>query len=204
MKEKYIEDLQEIRSIMDRSSKFISLSGLSGITAGISAILGALLAYNTVYQDQDYLNYRKAVLNVESILQLIIIAVGVLVISIGSGLYFTKRKAKQVNQQLWDDRSKRLLINLLIPLIAGGILCIILLFKGLIGLAVPITLVFYGLALLNASKYTLSEVRSLGIAEILIGLIACQFIGYALIFWIIGFGILHIIYGIIMHYKYDG
>ena len=121
MKDKYMEDLQEIRSIMDRSSKFISLSGLSGITAGISAILGALLAYNTVYQDQDYLNYRKAVLNVESILQLIIIAVGVLVISIGSGLYFTKRKAKQVNQQLWDDRSKRLLINLLIPLIAGGI-----------------------------------------------------------------------------------
>jgi len=66
----------------------------------------------------------------------------------------------------------------------------------------PLTLIFYGLALVNASKYTLSEIRSFGIAEIVLGLIAMAFIGYGLLFWAIGFGLLHIIYGIIMHVRY--
>ena len=201
-KEKYKEDLEEIRNIMSRSSRFISLSGLSGIVAGVLALVGLYLAYETVYADQNYLVYRKAKLNSDVFWRLVAIATGLVTLAVGAGILLTQRKAHKTQEKLWDTQSKRLLINLFIPLITGGILCLILLIKGLIGLVAPMTLVFYGLALVNASKYTLSDVRSLGIMEIILGLIAFQFEGYSLIFWGIGFGLLHIIYGIGMHLKY--
>ncbi len=202
MKEKYIEDLKEIKDIMNRSSRFISLSGLSGISAGISALIGAYMAYRIVYTNQDYQEYGRIFLTNESITQLLLIALGTLILAVGTGIYFTTRETKKRNQRIWDIQTKRLLINLSIPLLTGGILCLILLFKGYIGLVAPLTLIFYGLALVNASKYTLNEIRSLGLIEIALGLIATYFIGFGLLFWSIGFGILHIIYGIIMQWRY--
>lgn len=202
-KQKYISDLEDIRNIMDRSSRFISLSGLSGVIAGILALIGAALAYYTVFINNDYYSYRVAFLDLNTTITLIAIATSILVLSIAIGIYLSWRKAKKNNQGIWDNQSKRLILNLLIPLVAGGVLCLILISKGFIGLVAPLTLVFYGLALINASKYTLTEIRSLGIAEVILGLIACQWEGSGLVFWSIGFGALHIIYGIIMYLKYD-
>lgn len=203
MEEKeYIEDLKEIKDIMNRASKFISLSGLSGIFAGVFALIGAFFAYKTVYINQDYLGYRKAILTSETISQLLFIATCTIALSVISGIYFTTRETKKRNQKAWDHHTKRLLTNLAIPLITGGILCLMLLFKGYIGIVAPLTLIFYGLSLVNASKYTLNEIRSLGLIQIALGLIATHFIGFGLLFWSIGFGLLHIVYGFIMHFKY--
>lgn len=201
-KNKYIEDLKDIKQMMNRSSKFISLSRMSGIAAGILALVGAYLAFQTIYADQNYLVYRQASLSSENLLNLLIIALMTLILSIGSGIFFTTRKAKKNKQKLWDSQTKNLLINLFIPLATGGILCFILLLKGFIGIIAPLTLIFYGLALVNASKYTLEEIRSLGLIEIILGLLGIYFIGYGLILWAIGFGILHIVYGIVMHLRY--
>jgi predicted lysophospholipase L1 biosynthesis ABC-type transport system permease subunit len=199
---KYKDDLKDIKDIMNRSSRFISLSGLSGISAGIIALIGAYIAYQTVYSKQVSLGYSRAILANQSITTLLIIAILTIALTIGAGIFFTSRKAKENKEKLWDIHPKRLLINLLIPLATGGILGLMFLLKGYIGIVAPLTLIFYGLALVNASKYTLSEIRSLGIIEIIIGLIAFQFIGYGLLFWSIGFGLLHILYGIAMHIKY--
>ncbi|MEH6679768.1 MAG: hypothetical protein V7724_04430 [Sediminicola sp.] len=202
MKEKYLADLKDIKDIMDRSSRFISLSGRSGIAAGIIALVGAYLAYTIVFANQDYMNYHSSVLTGGSLSQLLLIAVGTLVLAVGTGIYFTTQKTKKQKQKIWDHQTKRLLLNLLIPLATGGILCCMLLLKGYVGLVAPLTLIFYGLALVNASKYTLKEVRSLGLLEILLGLLSVQFIGYGLIFWAFGFGMLHIVYGTVMEFKY--
>lgn len=201
--QKYIDDLKEIKSIMSRSSRLISLSGLAGVFAGVFALAGAYLAYDTVYADQNYLGYRVAVLTNETITSLLTIAIATLILSISAGVFFTSRRAKKTNEKLWDHQTKRLLINLFIPLATGGILSLILLMKGYIGIVAPLTLIFYGLALVNASKYTLGEIRSLGLLEIALGLFATYFIGYGLIFWGIGFGVLHIIYGMVMHRRYE-
>lgn len=200
--EKYIKDLRDIKDIMNRSSRFISLSGLSGVSAGIFALIGAYLAYQNVYTNQDYLGYRKAIITTDSLMSLLLIAVITLAVSVGAGIYFTTKETKKRKQKLWDHQTKRLVVNLSIPLVTGGILCLMLLFKGYIGIVAPLTLIFYGLALVNASKYTLTEIRSLGIAEIVLGLIATHFIGYGLLFWSIGFGVLHIAYGVVMEIKY--
>jgi len=199
---KYIEDIKEIKDIMNRSSRFISLSGLSGISAGIIALIGAYAAYQTVYINQDYFGYGNAIITTESLGTLLLIAISTVVLSIVTIIYFTTKETKKRKQEIWDHKTKRLVINLLIPLLTGGILCLMLLFKGYIGVVAPLTLIFYGLALINASKYTLSEIRSLGIIQITLGLMGIHFIGFGLLFWAVGFGIIHIIYGVVMYLRY--
>lgn len=198
---KYIDDIKDIKDIMNRSSRFISLSGLSGISAGIIALIGAYAAYQAVFINQDF-GYEAVIMTADILKNLLLIAIGTIVLSVGTVIYFTTKETNKRNEKIWDHQTKRLLINLAIPLITGGILCLMLLLKGYVGIIAPLTLVFYGLALVNASKYTLNEIRSLGILEIILGLMAIQFIGYGLIFWAVGFGILHIVYGVVMHIRY--
>ncbi len=202
-KEQHLQDLTDIKDIMNRSSRFMSLSGMAGVMAGIFALVGAYSAYTTIYEGQDYMAYRKAFVTFDDLMQLLLVAATVLVLSVGSGIYFSYRKAKKNEESFWNDQAGRVLTNLMIPLATGGLLCLILLSKGYIGVIAPLTLIFYGLALVNASKYTLTEIRSLGILEIIVGLAAMQFIGYGLLFWAVGFGALHIIYGIAMYIKYE-
>ncbi|MCF6351646.1 MAG: hypothetical protein L3J06_01410 [Cyclobacteriaceae bacterium] len=200
-KEQYIEDLKEIKEMMNRSSKFISLSGLSGISAGIIALIGAWFAHTLIYEEL-VLNYTSNAIGKEIIYKLTGLAVATLLAAIIAGIFFTTQKAKKANQPIWDAQSKLVVANLAIPLVSGGFLILLLLQKGIIGLLAPLTLIFYGLALVNASKYTFKEIRSLGIIEIILGLISINFIGYGLYFWAFGFGVLHIVYGIIMQSKY--
>lgn len=200
--QKYIQDLSDIRDIMNRSSKFISLSGLSGIAAGIFALIGAFAAYIVVYAQQGQLDYGPRVVSSEIITKLMLIGGVTLLCAMGAGILFTKRATEKKQQKLWDHQTQRLLVNLAIPLLTGGVVCLLLLFQGFLGLIAPLTLVFYGLSLVNASKYTLSEVRSLGLAEIVLGLIGMHFVGWGLWLWAIGFGVLHIIYGVAMQVKY--
>jgi len=200
-KEKYKSDLKDIKDIMDRSSRFISLSGLSGITAGIIGLLGAFAAYYWVYTDIETRVYDQFTFSSANLWYILLIAVITLTAAIASGVYFTVRETRKQKLKVWDNQTKRLLINLIIPLITGGLVCLVLMFKGYFGLVPPLTLIFYGLALVNASKYTLKEIRSLGLLEIALGLISLQFIGFGLLFWAIGFGLLHIIYGIFIPYN---
>ena len=200
----YLEDITEIKSMMERSSRFISLSGLSGIFAGIYALIGATLVYNRMYTAEGSL-YQRVYTNPynEDINFMIIVAVAVLLLALITGIIFTTKKARKQNLKTWDNTTKRLLINLMIPLVAGGIICIMLLKAHYFTLVAPATLIFYGLALVNASHHTYRDIRYLGLTELVIGLIACIYIGYGLLFWAIGFGLLHIIYGTVMYLKYE-
>ena len=200
--QKYIEDLKDIKEMMNKSSKFISLSGLSGISAGIIALAGAYFAWETIYSKTGYQDFNRTLLSFDQLIQLLAIGFITLILAVGFGIFFTRLKAKKSKENIWDSQTKRLVINLLIPLISGGVFCLLMLLKGYVGLVAPLTLLFYGLALVNASKYTLTEVRSLGLLQIALGLTATFFIGYGLIFWCIGFGLLHIIYGVIMEIRY--
>jgi len=202
MEKKYIEDLKEIKDIMNRSSRFISLSGLSGVVAGTTALIGAYLAHKFVFIGSNYLTFESVSLSMEQFYKLLITACGTIVVSIGLVIYLTTQETKKRKQKIWDQQTKRILLNLSIPLLAGGIISLMFLVRGYVGIVLPITLVFYGMALVNVSKYTLNEIRSLGLIEILLGLVALQFVSYGLIIWAIGFGVLHIVYGFIIKMKY--
>ncbi|MFA8437014.1 MAG: hypothetical protein ACEPOZ_21115 [Marinifilaceae bacterium] len=207
--EEYLSSIADIKNLMERSSRFLSLSGLTGVFAGIFAIIGAVVAY--VYLDYSwmYSNANPRIFNAdqsihsEFIAFLLINAISVLCLALGSGLYFTYRKSKKQNLPLWDASAKHMIINLFIPLAAGGMFCLILLYHQIIFLIAPVTLLFYGLALINASRYTLQDIRYLGLVEISLGLLGALFPGYGLLLWTLGFGVLHIVYGLIMYKKYE-
>lgn len=200
----YQKDLESIRNLMERSVKFISLSGLSGIMAGIYAIIGASVAYYLVHYPVSPFDYRiYSINNPDILIQLILLAALVLFSSILTGLWLSYKKAKKVGVKMWDATSKRLFVNLSIPLITGGIFVLILLGNGHYGIVAPTCLIFYGLALINASPNLYEEIRYLGYLEIALGLVSAAMPGYGLLFWTIGFGLLHIVYGTFMYKRYD-
>ncbi len=195
----YLKDISEIKDLMTKSSKFISLSGLSGILAGVYALVGAAYAFWLVENSgKDYLVlYGKTFRLI--LIDLLIIGV----LSVGTAILLTTKKARNNNQKIWDSLSKRLLTSFLIPLLTGGIYIIIILSQQHYGQTSALMLLFYGLALLNASKYTLGDVKHLGYIQIVLGLLCAILPGYGFWFWILGFGIVHIIYGTVMYFKYD-
>ncbi len=202
--EKYLNDISEIKNLMDKSSRFISLSGLSGILAGLYCLIGAGLAYKIIYFDTTTLgNYSDLIITQTALIQLILIAISVIVLSLATAIVLSIRKAKKSNDRIWNSSTKRLVINFMIPLMTGGFFILFLIEKEILGLVAPLTLIFYGLACVNASKYTLGDIRYLGITMILLGLLSTWFLGYGLLFWALGFGVCHILYGSIMYYKYD-
>ncbi len=203
----YLKDIQDIKQMMTKSSQFLSLSGLSGILAGIYALIGAFMA-NAILPNYNRLGNELSreplsLSEQEITFQLIAIAVIVIILSIITGLLLSSSKAKKQGEQLWNVSSKRLLFNFGLPLIAGGIFALLLLQKEYYGLIAPVTLLFYGLGCVNASKNTVRDVYYLGITLIFLGLLATYFIGYGLLFWALGFGVCHILYGSVMYFKYD-
>lgn len=201
----YIQDISEIRSMMERSSRFLSLSGLSGVMAGIYALTGAFIAYKVFDFNPDSImySYAESVSSTASLASVIYVAIAILILSLSTVVFLSGRNAGKNGEKLWNRTTRRLLSNMAVPLVAGGLLIIILITKELIGLIAPVSLIFYGMALFNASKLTLEDVKILGIIQIVLGLISSCFIEYSLIIWAFGFGAVNIIYGIYMHYKYE-
>ncbi|MBQ4805069.1 hypothetical protein J8L88_19550 [Aquimarina sp. MMG015] len=197
--EDYLKDITEIKDMMNKSSRFFSLSGLSGILAGGYAIIGAAIAYYLVsISGIDYVIAEGKIFN-----YILIDLVAVALLSIITGIILSNRKAKQNNETLWNGTSKRLLTAFLIPLVTGGIFIIIKVYNHHYGLTGSLMLIFYGLALVNASKYTIGNVKYLGYAEIILGLVCSVFPNYGFWFWVLGFGIMHIVYGSLIYLKHD-
>jgi hypothetical protein len=205
MEEKDIHsELASIRSLMERSSRFLSLSGLSGVMAGIYALIGAFTGYRLVSKKYGSLTISDSYSdNPQVYHQLLLIATVILLLSVLTCLILSIREAKKKNENYWNPVSKRLISSMAIPLFTGGLFIIILLLKAEYSLIASACLIFYGLSLISASQYTFSDVRWLGFCQIILGLMAAMIPESGLWFWVFGFGFLHIIYGSVMHFKYN-
>ncbi|GIV36778.1 MAG: hypothetical protein KatS3mg032_1157 [Cyclobacteriaceae bacterium] len=190
----YSQDLATIRAAMERSVKFLSLSGLSGVMAGIYALSGTALAFFVLRNPQAYPNPTLAI---------IVVAVAVLMLSLTTGFILSLKKARRLGLSIWNQTSREFLSSLFIPLAAGGLFIIILLLGGYARLVASSCLLFYGMALLNASFFTVREIKYLGISEIILGLLAALLPEQGLWLWGAGFGLLHIIYGAMVFFRYD-
>jgi len=201
MEEKDIyAELSSIRNLMERSSKFISLSGLAGVMAGFYAMAGAWFAARITLNHEDMGSPPDDVPVIK--LAMIVVAFVILLLSMATSYFLTWRKAKKKNENVWNPVSKRLLVASGVPFLTGGIFVGALLLKEEYKMIPAAFLIFYGLALYAGSQFTYKEIRWLGIVEIVLGLCSMYF-GNGLIFWAFGFGILHIVYGIYMHFKYE-
>lgn len=197
--EKQLEDIKAIREMMEKSSKFLSLSGFSGILAGVTATVGAAFAWFYLLRNPEATNFNR----MQELTILLADAILVLGLSVSFALYFSWKKAKKNNMKLINKTTLKTIYNLGIPLLAGGIFSVICLWRGDVEIVASTTLIFYGLGLINASKYTFEEIHYLGITEVLLGIGAAIFLTHGIIFWTIGFGVCHIVYGAILYKKYD-
>lgn len=198
-----LEQLKHIRSMMEQSSRFISLSGWSGISAGLCALVGAGFAHQAIeaYYENDYL--RGVAIPGNLYTRLWFIAVAVFIAAALTAIFFSVRKSKQQGVSIWGESSKRLMWNTLVPMIIGGILILKMMQDNLYDYVAASCLIFYGLGLLNGSKYTLGEVKYLGYAQLLLGILCLFYVRQGLLFWSMGFGVCHIVYGALMWLKYD-
>ena len=203
----HLETLSEIKGLMQRSSKFVSLSGMSGIAAGAVAIIGAVII--SVYLHIGFFEQLPGMMSQSkdqlSVNMTFIFAVlfSVLILASILTIYFSSRNAKSKNIVFWDSMAKKVFVNLFIFLITGGIFCMILFYYEIYFLIVSAMLIFYGLALMNVSKFTFNEISQLGVIEIFLGIFAAFVTVYPLLIWTVGFGMLHLIYGIYVYLKYE-
>jgi hypothetical protein len=207
--EEQLEALKDIRNMMERSSRFLSLNGLSGIFVGLIALAGAIVAYVYIESKEGnlpYFEYAKnenGEMNLSFLAFFLIDALSVLFLSLLVATWLTLRKARRQGEKVWTASGRRLMWNMAIPLVTGGIFCISMVANGYTGMVAPATLVFYGLALIHASKYTFEHVKFLGLTQISLGLLAGIFLNHGLLFWALGFGVAHILYGIIAYFTFE-
>lgn len=200
--EQELQALKDIRNMMERSSRFISLSGWSGIGAGLAALAGAWMADLRI--KAYFANWTVDESCPECLLkELWIIAAAVFVVALAAAFFFTYAKARKEGVQVWGPSSRRLLWHTLMPMAVGGIVILRMMYLQYYEMVAPVSLVFYGLALVNGSKFTLGEVRYLGYAVILTGILGLWLPKQGLVIWAFGFGILHIIYGVAMWWKHE-
>lgn|SRR5690606_16209219 len=192
----YIQKLTEIRSMMEQSSKFLSLSGWAGIMAGIYALIGTYIGYH-------FLDYNFYEIPIASPFGIYILALAVLGLAISTAIFCSYRKALKNKRKLWNYTTRKLIIDMMVPLSTGSIFILMLINLDFDRFVVPASLIFYGLALYNAGKFTLNEVKILGLFQVCLGLLSVYFYQNSLLWWSLGFGVAHIVYGIYMHFKYE-
>ncbi len=197
--ENYLAEIKEIRKMMEESSRFLSLSGLSGVLVGIYALLGAFMAESLVYSNKLF----GWIFGTNIVADLIYIAAIILFLSLLTVTLLTYRRAKKAGAKIWNPGSRLMMINLAIPLTAGGVFILIFVFKGIYEIAAPGCLIFYGLALINAAKFTRQEIFFMGLIQVSLGILAALFPSLGLLFWALGFGVIHIIYGTVMYFRYE-
>ncbi len=198
------QELTEIKSMMERSTRFLSLSGLAGVLAGIYALVGAGIAWYWIYFPDSSFSQGAQKMNGEELMNnLLVLALVVLILAVGSAYLLSRKKSQKNSHKFWSPATKRFLLALFIPVMAGGLFSFGLIHQSYFNMIAPTTLIFYGLGLINASHFTLGEIKNLGIGQLILGIIAAFFPEFGLICWALGFGVLHVIYGSMMYYKYD-
>ncbi|MEN8696362.1 MAG: hypothetical protein ABF317_03575 [Bacteroidia bacterium] len=188
--ERHIEDLKEIRSLMEKSTRFLSLSGWSGIMAGVYALIGAYL-FNLPHTE------------ISGLFEIIVIGAAVMAASLVTGAILTYIKAKKNNETMFSTSAVRMLVHIGFPMVVGALFCLAMVLDGDTKFTAGILLIFYGLGLINGSKYTLNDIRVLGVVNVLLGVLALFLTHYGLYFWATGFGLGHIVYGAYMWLRYE-
>ena len=205
-------DLGLIKDLMEKSTKFSNLSGIAVFFTGILAMIGASFVYFDIgfsvsELDISYtqlINQNGEPEDLFLKLKLLVFIASLILISSLVILYITAlKKSGKEGIPLLNSSFSRTLKSLFIPLFSGGIFCLLLINHHMYGFVAPATLIFYGLGLVSSSKFSYSELEFLGYFELLLGFIASFFIGSGLLFWIIGFGVCHIVFGLLIHFKYD-
>jgi hypothetical protein len=207
--DQHLEDIKVIRKIMEESSRFLSLSGLSGIMAGLIAIAGAVAAKVIIEKHSPVTEWYSYPFTTDPegrkmLILLLTDMAAVLVLALAGAVFFSSRKARMSGLSAWTPVTRRMLASLIVPLLTGGLFIILTITRVPAYVTVASTMIFYGLAVISAGKFTFGEIHWLGVLEITAGLICLLLPARSVLLWAVGFGAIHIVYGLFMHLRYKG
>lgn len=197
--ENYLSEISEIRKMMQESSRFLTLSGLSGILVGTYALTGAFMADSILFTSKIF-NWLTGNNTLADLSVLAGIVLGLSIITI---VLLTSIRVKKAGKKFWNIGSRQMLLNLAVPLVGGGLLILVFVYQGFYEIVIPGTLIFYGLSLVNAAKFTRQEIFWLGLFQVTLGIVAALLPSLGILLWAFGFGVLHIIYGVLMYIRYE-
>lgn len=204
-----LNTLNEIKDLMEKSSRFQSISGLSIVIVGLLASVVSAGAWLMLLPHSD-ISWLPTTCNgilINSPFRTkiaVFSALLLLVISFSTVSFFSLHKMKKQRGAVsFDSTLRRCLFHFCVPMVVGGLLCAAMLLQGHYGLTSTFMLVFYGLALINCSHYTSSSIAMLGYAQLVLGVVDCFAVSHAILLWWLGFGLMHILFGIYFIIKYD-
>lgn len=196
-KESALKDLYEINSIIDRSKRYTSISGVSIGIAGVFAIIGLFMANGVLKGEFGNFTTSQRELVCMYIFGL------VLVLSLLVMFILSSFKSVKSGEKIWNDKALKCLYSFFYPIATGGILSFLSYQNQQSDVVLSIQLIFYGLACIAGSPFSFKEFKWLGIGCLILGITSVVFPYYNLIFWGIGFGLFNIGYGLYIHFKYE-
>jgi len=197
-KDKHIEDLRAIHNLMERSSIFVNLSGIGAIIVGLCALAGSWFAHRILWQ------YSLAPYTLTELkLSLLTLAAIVFFSALGIYVLFVWLRSRQLKAKFWNATARKISINFGVPFLSGSLVVFHLLTNDYISMVAPVSIIVYGIAVFCASHNSFVESRLLAVLEIALGVVALWFPGQGLWFWMVGFGLLHILYGIVFWFNHE-
>ena len=178
------ENLRVIRQVMERSTKYSTLSGLSGVLVGTVAVLGVLA---TAHVGNVYAHPLRL-----AVIWLVVLAAAV-AIDFGRN----KRRAAQVGKRVVSPLGAHILVAALPAFFAGAVLTAFLVLHHLLASLWGVWMLCYGLAICAVGLFSVRPVSFLGAAFVLAGALTLFLQGpYHLYMMALTFGGFHIAYGL--------
>jgi hypothetical protein len=191
------ENLRVIRQTMERSTKYSTLSGLSGVLIGLAAIAG-VLATNWLTGDAPP---GASVYRHPSALALV--WVSVLVMAVAIDFACNKRRAARVGKHVVSPLGAHIVLAALPAFLAGGVLTLFFYQHALLYYVWGVWMLSYGLAISAVGLFSVKPVLALGAAFVLAGAVTLLLpLPYHLYMMALTFGGFHIGYGVVMARKH--
>ncbi len=186
--ERAMDNLRYIRETMERASAFTAISGWGNVAIGLTALAAAFLASR-----QTVFKSWLAFWITEAMVSLLIAG------------WSMDRKARALHMPLLSGPGRKVAFSLSPPIIAGGLLTIVLYRTGLTNSIPGVWLLLYGTGVVTGGMFSVPVVPIMGLCFMGLGA-AALFAPAAFADWFMaaGFGGLHIIFGVIVARRYGG
>src|SRR5215203_2992709 len=183
-----IDNLKFIRETMERSTVFTSVPGYGGILMGATAAVAAYIAHS-----QAYIRDWLLVWLMEAGLAFFI------------GLLAMWQKTKLTKTSLFSTPARKLLMNSLPPMLCGVFITLGLWRFGHFEAMIPVWILTYGAAVVCGGAFSVKAVPLMGWCFIALGAVAFFLpANTGNLMMGLSFGVLHIVFGLIIGRKFGG
>jgi hypothetical protein len=181
------ENLRYIRDTIQRASTFTAVPGRGGILIGVSGLAAGMVAMR-----QDSFTAWLLVWIIEAAFAFAIGITAVLV------------KARSTGEDLWSKPARKFALGFVPPMLAGGIVTLALWRSGAVSVIPGAWLTLYGVAVMGGGAFSVPAVPAMGVSFFLVGCAALLVPAVGDIALICGFGLLHIVFGLLIARRYGG